>query len=89
MTAQYLVSGEVQGVGFRYFVSRKARALSLAGWVRNLPDGRVEVVARGASIELRTLEDALARGPGSARVASVDKSEISDEVSVPRVFEVR
>jgi acylphosphatase len=46
-TKKFVVSGRVQGVGFRYFVVREAEALSLAGWVRNLPDGRVEVLASG------------------------------------------
>lgn len=86
---RYLVSGAVQGVGFRYFVLRQAQALHVRGWVRNLPDGRVEVVAIGDQSALTTLEGALARGPRWARVTSVDKSEISDEVELVRGFEIR
>lgn len=51
MTTRFLVSGMVQGVGFRWFVARHARALGLGGYARNLPDGRVEVVASGAGME--------------------------------------
>ncbi len=89
MTRKYLISGEVQGVGFRYFVLRRASALGLAGWTRNLPDGRVEVVARGAVERLSQLEEALKAGPSHARVAAVDKSEISDEVADVSGFEIR
>ena len=44
---RYYITGIVQGVGFRYFVKRKADLYGIAGWVRNLPDGRVEVFAQG------------------------------------------
>ena len=89
MTRKYLIRGEVQGVGFRYFVLRRARALGLAGWTRNLPDGRVEVVARGTVELLGQLEAVLEAGPSHARVAAVDKSEISDELPDISVFEIR
>jgi len=89
VTRRYLISGVVQGVGFRYFVLRRANALALAGWVRNLSDGRVEVVARGASGPLAQLEEALRSGPRGARVSGVDKSEISDEVADVNGFEIR
>lgn len=68
---RYLVSGRVQGVGFRYFVAREAEALGLAGWVRNLPDGQVEVLAEGTEPQLSTLEGRLWQGPPHARVATV------------------
>jgi acylphosphatase len=58
------VSGMVQGVGFRAWTVRRGRALGLAGWARNLPDGRVEVVAEGPEDCCRALVDAL-RGPGA------------------------
>lgn len=69
---RYVVSGRVQGVGFRYFVLREARALGLSGWVRNLPNGAVEVVAAGDEIPLNTLEGRLWHGPPHARVAAVE-----------------
>lgn len=68
---RYLVSGRVQGVGFRYFVAREAEALGVAGWVRNLPDGQVEVLAEGTEPQLSTLEGRLWEGPPHARVAAV------------------
>lgn len=89
MTRKYLVSGVVQGVGFRYFVRRQATALAIAGWTRNLPDGRVEVVARGDQASQAALEQALWRGPGHSRVENVEKCEISDEVADVSGFEIR
>lgn len=71
MTRRYLVSGRVQGVGFRYFVQREAMHLGLTGYAANLADGRVEVLATGEAPALEQLEQALGRGPGSARVTGV------------------
>lgn len=67
-THQYLVSGRVQGVGFRYFVQRQASLLKLHGWVKNLPDGRVEVVASGAVRQLELMEELLRKGPAGSDV---------------------
>lgn len=75
-TARWLVSGRVQGVGFRWFVLRHAEHLGLAGWARNLPDGRVEVVAAGPASALRKLESALREGPRFGYVENVDNDEI-------------
>lgn len=72
MTARrFLVGGRVQGVGFRYFVVREASALGVAGWVRNLVDGHVEVVAAGDEGLLDVLEGRLWEGPPYSRVTSV------------------
>lgn len=62
------VSGVVQGVGFRWFVRERARRLGLAGWVRNLPDGSVEVAAAGDAEQLRLLRAELQQGPSGAAV---------------------
>jgi len=62
------VRGQVQGVGFRYFARREAGRLGLTGWVANLPDGTVEVVAEGDVVPLRRLADLLAEGPPGAFV---------------------
>ena len=67
----FRVSGRVQGVGFRYFVLREARALGLAGWVRNLPDGSVDVVATGDEAALHALEGRLWQGPPHSMVTGV------------------
>jgi acylphosphatase len=73
------VSGFVQGVGFRWFVLRQAEVLGLVGWVKNLPDGRVEVVARGEVPRLALLDQKLRTGPRHARVDSVEKLDIPHE----------
>jgi acylphosphatase len=66
------VRGSVQGVGFRVYILRRARALGLTGWVANRSDGSVEVVAEGPMPELEELEGILRRGPGSATVDDVE-----------------
>jgi len=66
------VEGDVQGVGFRYFVVRSAQDHNLTGWVRNRYDGRVEVVAEGELPDLNRLLDDLRRGPRSSDVTKVD-----------------
>jgi acylphosphatase len=77
MTAcRFLVHGRVQGVGYRYFVQREADALGVTGFVRNLPDGSVEVVAEGADRVMDTLEARLREGPSFARVSSVERAAI-------------
>lgn len=63
-----LVSGRVQGVGYRAFVRSIAVQLGVSGWVRNLPDGRVELSAQGSIELLEDLEDALWAGPPLAKV---------------------
>jgi acylphosphatase len=87
---RFLVSGHVQGVGFRWFVARHARQLGLAGYARNLGDGRVEVVAAGEPGAVEQLERLLQRGPAHAQVESVDRAEPADDPSVPlRSFDIR
>lgn len=89
MRVRYLVSGLVQGVGFRMFVYRRASSSGLRGYCRNLPDGRVEVVAEGDEPELSTLEADLRRGPRLASVSSVEKAEILDEMTAYKSFEIK
>ena len=67
-----VIRGDVQGVGFRYFVLRKAHQLGLRGWVRNNDDGTVELVAEGARQDLEQLKRAVGEGPRMARVDRVD-----------------
>ena len=69
---RYIVRGRVQGVGFRWFVEREARTLGVAGWVRNNPDGAVEVLAMGSAEQLAALHQQLRAGPRAARVDAVD-----------------
>jgi acylphosphatase len=74
---RYLVSGRVQGVGFRYLVESEAQRLGIVGFVRNLDDGRVEVHAQGSGKQLADLEGALRKGPRMSDVRSVETVEIA------------
>jgi acylphosphatase len=67
-----VIHGDVQGVGFRYFMTRHAQARGLRGWVRNRPDGAVELVAEGQRPDLDELLTAARQGPRHARVDGVD-----------------
>ena len=67
-----IVHGRVQGVGFRYFVLQRARALKLSGYARNLAAGTVEVYAEGDRSALASLEQELRRGPRAATVTRVE-----------------
>jgi acylphosphatase len=69
-----LLSGRVQGIGFRFFALSEARRRGVTGWVRNRADRQVEVVAEGPEAELQALLAALQKGPVGARV---DKAEVS------------
>jgi acylphosphatase len=71
MRVHLLVSGRVQGVGFREFTRRTAHRLSVGGWVRNLDDGRLEVVADGDRRALEALVAAVSGGPPGAFVRDV------------------
>jgi acylphosphatase len=72
MRLHAIVRGDVQGVGFRYFVQGRAQELGLKGWVRNRPDGTVECVAEGPEPQLRDLLTELERGPVGASVDGVE-----------------
>jgi acylphosphatase len=84
---RWLVSGRVQGVGFRYFAQRRAEELGLNGWTRNLDDGRVEVYAVGPAERLSDLAAALHMGPRMAEVRGVE--EMEDAVQKIAGFSVR
>ena len=75
---RWLVSGRVQGVGFRHFTTAQARKLGLTGTVANLADGRVEVEAAGGREALAELERRLRRGPQGARVRDVEGEDVDD-----------
>ncbi|HEX9165126.1 MAG TPA: acylphosphatase [Gemmatimonadales bacterium] len=78
---RFLVSGDVQGVGYRRFAQRAALGLGLTGWVRNRPDGQVEVEARGPAEAIDRLAAILEAGPSGAYVTKVESIEISGELS--------
>lgn len=86
--ASALVSGQVQGVFFRSSAEDEADRRGLTGWVRNLPDGRVEAEFQGASDAVGAMLEWCARGPSGARVDEVETSDL-DPVDGETGFEVR
>jgi len=73
---RFLISGRVQGVGYRYFAKRSAHRAGVTGWVANLDDGRVEVYANGTAAQLDDFEGTLRLGPRFADVRSVESIEV-------------
>ena len=72
VSAYIRVSGKVQGVGFRYFAEERANSLGLAGYARNLPDGRVEIEVEGEKEKIDAFLDRVREGPPRSNVTSVD-----------------
>lgn len=70
--AHVFLEGRVQGVGFRHFTRTNARKLGINGWVKNLPDGRVEAVFEGAEENVEQMIDLVKQGPRSSRVTDVE-----------------
>ncbi|MBU0514290.1 MAG: acylphosphatase [Proteobacteria bacterium] len=70
--ARFVISGRVQGVWYRASTQERAVGLGLTGWVRNLPDGRVEVLAQGPTDRIQALIDWCRQGPPLARVERID-----------------
>lgn len=83
-----LISGRVQGVYFRAYTRDEACRLGLKGWVRNLPDGSVEVLAQGDPVKLRDFESWCRRGPRHARVEDVVVLEEEAESMEELPFEI-
>jgi acylphosphatase len=76
-----VVRGVVQGVGFRYYASRVARAHGLAGWIRNLPDGTVEAEFEGEPSAVEAVLRWCEHGPRGARVEALDVSDAEPDGS--------
>lgn len=76
VSRRFVISGKVQGVGFRWFTQETATREGLKGWVRNLPDGRVEALLEGEAEAVTRVERALRSGPRGARV---EKVQVDDE----------
>ena len=68
---RFVLTGHVQGIGFRFFAENAARAEGLSGWAQNHPDGSVEVVAEGDREAVDRFEAKLRRGPGRARIERI------------------
>jgi acylphosphatase len=73
---KFLISGDVQGVGYRYFARRTAAQHQVVGYARNLRDGRVEVWAEGSPANVESFKNALAIGPRSGGVERVEETEL-------------
>ncbi|WP_285606045.1 acylphosphatase [Geothrix edaphica] len=85
---RFHVHGAVQGVGYRRFVEREARALELAGWVRNEPDGSVSGEVEGPAAALAALRPRLAEGPSFAAVRRLDWEPLDVRSSLPFPFQI-
>ncbi len=85
---RYRVTGQVQGVGYRYFVWREAQALGLDGWVRNRADGTVEALFDGSEEDHAVIRRRLEEGPRFSHVATVESFDEPDG-SVPSGFDIR
>jgi acylphosphatase len=82
-TVRIIVSGMVQGVGFRYYIYRRAQSLGLTGYVKNLPGGQVEIVASGQKGLIDEIVNAARIGPSYASVSGVD----IERVEAPSTFD--
>ena len=89
MTFFFRARGRVQGVGYRAFVRRQARAQGIGGWVRNEPDGSVAGQASGQASALAVFRDILRQGPPWAFVESLDWEPLNEGESLPTSFEIR
>lgn len=83
-----IVTGMVQGVGFRWHVRESARRESIAGWVRNRPDGSVEIVARGEATSVQRLLAAVRAGPPASDVSEIAIENTAAVGSLPYPFTV-
>ena len=79
VSRRFLISGRVQGVGFRWFAQASAARENIHGWVHNLPDGRVEAAAEGEAEAVERFEQALRHGPPGARVEQLEIEHTAPE----------
>src|SRR5436190_18089811 len=85
----WFVSGQVQGVGFRAFTYESARDLKLRGWVRNLTDRRVEIVAQGPQKQVEQLLERVKKGPQFGCVDGVKEGKVDEKEKLAEEFEIR
>ena len=86
---RWVLSGRVQGVGFRWFVLNNAQALGIRGWVANTPDGDVEVVGLALAETLDQFELLLEKGPSAARVTNITTEEVPHEFVDSKSFIIK
>jgi acylphosphatase len=87
MALHVVIHGRVQGVGFRWFVREQGRLLGVRGWVRNRPDGTVEVSADGDAAALEALKTRLWEGPPGAAVAELQELQVAAD-PLPNPFTI-
>ena len=87
-TVRIIVSGLVQGVGFRYYIYRRAQSMRLTGYVKNLPSGQVEIIASGEKGLIDEMIDAARVGPSYASVSDVHLERIEPATTF-RDFSIR
>ena len=87
MALHVVIHGRVQGVGFRWFVREQGRLLGVRGWVRNRPDGTVEVSADGDAAALEALKARLREGPPGAAVAELQELQTAAD-PLPNPFTI-
>jgi acylphosphatase len=84
-----IISGRVQGVGFRHFTYKKARELGIKGWVKNLQDGTVETFFTGSPEDVNTMKERLKEGPVRARVQKIEEVELTTDNDSFNDFSIR
>ena len=87
-TYKVLLSGRVQGVGFRYFAESVADKYSVKGYVKNTPAGKVEILCQGEEEEVRTFIDEVGNGPAFSVITGIVKQEVTDN-KVYNTFEIK
>jgi len=85
----WFVSGRVQGVSFRAFTYENATDLKMTGWMRNLTDGRVEIVAEGTAKAIDALLEKVKKGPEGSRVDGVKESSVDEKEKLADHFQIR
>ena len=78
---RFLISGLVQGVGYRYFAQRAAAKHQVKGYIRNLPDGTVEAIAQGSELSVNEFRDDLAAGPRYSRVDHIEELVVEPDAA--------
>ena len=81
-SARFLISGRVQGVGFRWWTRKQAQRLGVRGWVRNLADGRVEVKAAAESGDMKQFITLLREGPRTGQVIELQQYDLMEDLEV-------
>lgn len=88
MKKHIFISGRVQGVGFRHFIKKNAEALGVKGWVKNLPDGRVEAIFQGSEEQIDEIIQRCKKGPVAGFVQDIKVRDANDETAY-KSFEVK